>query len=72
MKILAGIGTLVIIVVTTIIFMTAGMSDTADKFFIAVKSNNYDAAYSFLSEDFKKYQQNTTQVISINKYTNQF
>lgn len=53
LKILAGIGALVVIAFIAIIFMTAGMSDTADKFFAAVKSDNYDEAYSLLSEDFK-------------------
>ena len=53
LKILAGIGALVVIAIVAVMFMTAGMSDTADKFFAAVKANNYDAAYAFLSEDFK-------------------
>ena len=52
-KILAGIGALLIIAIMAVMFMTSGMSDTADKFFAAVKSDNYDEAYSLLSEDFK-------------------
>ena len=53
LKILAGIGAVVVIALVVVMFMTAGMSDTADKFFAAVKSNNYDEAYSLLSDDFK-------------------
>lgn len=53
LKILAGIGALVVVAIVAVMFMTAGMSDTADKFFTAVKSDNYDEAYSLLSEDFK-------------------
>jgi len=53
LKILAGIGTIVVIAIVAVMFMTAGMSDTADKFFSAVKSDNYEKAYSLLSEDFK-------------------
>lgn len=53
LKVLAGIGALLIIAIMVVMFMTGGMSDTADKFFAAVKSDNYDEAYSFLSEDFK-------------------
>jgi hypothetical protein len=53
LKILAGIGAVVVIAIFAVLFMTAGMSDTADKFFAAVKSDNYDEAYSLLSEDFK-------------------
>jgi hypothetical protein len=53
LKILAAIGAVVVIAIVVVMFMTAGMSNTADKFFLAVKSNNYDEAYSLLSEDFK-------------------
>ncbi len=53
LKILAGIGAIVVIVIVAVLFMTSGMSDTADKFFESVKSDNYDEAYSLLSEDFK-------------------
>ncbi len=53
LKILAGIGAIVVIALAAVMFMTAGMSDTADNFFTAVKTNNYDVAYTHLSEDFK-------------------
>ncbi len=53
LKILAGIGAVVVIAIAAVMFMTAGMSDTADKFFAAIKHDNYDEAYSLLSEDFK-------------------
>lgn len=53
-KILAGLGALVVIAISVIVFLTSGMSDTADKFFIAAKLNNYKEAYSYLSEDFKE------------------
>lgn len=53
LKILAGIGAVVVIALTAVMFMTAGMTDAADEFFTAVKSNNYDMAYTHLSEDFK-------------------
>lgn len=53
LKILAGIGAVVVVAIAAVMFMTAGMSDTADKFFSAVKEENYDEAYSLLSEDFR-------------------
>jgi hypothetical protein len=53
LKILAGIGTVVAIVIAAVMFMTAGMLGTADKFFSAVKVDNYDEAYTLLSEDFR-------------------
>lgn len=52
-KIFAGIGAVVVIAIAAVFYFTAGMADTADKFFLAVKSNNYDKAYTYLSEDFK-------------------
>lgn len=53
LKILAGIGAVVGIAIAAVMFTTSGMTDTADKFFTAVKSGNYEEASSFLSEDFK-------------------
>lgn len=53
LKILAGIGAVVVIAIVAVMFMTSGMTDTADRFFTAVKSDNYDEAYYLLSEDFK-------------------
>lgn len=64
LKILAGIGALVVIAIVAVMFMTSGMSDTAEKFFAAVKSDNYDEAYSLLSEDFK----NNTTIIQLKSY----
>ncbi|MGQ9427419.1 hypothetical protein ACXYTJ_03980 [Gilvimarinus sp. F26214L] len=54
LKVLAGIGAVVVVGIAAVLFMTAGMSDTADTFFTAVKENRYDDAYLLLSEDFKK------------------
>lgn len=53
LKVLAGITALVVVAIVAVILLTAGMSDTADKFFTAVKSNDYDLAYTCLSDDFK-------------------
>ncbi len=52
-KILAGIGLIVVFAIVAVMYMTAGMSDTADDFFYAVQAENYEEAHSFLSEDFK-------------------
>ena len=62
--ILAGIGALIVIAIASVMYFTSGMSDTADNFFTAVKSNNYDEAYSLLSEDFK----NTTSKSQLKTY----
>ena len=64
LKILSGIGALVVIAIVAVMFMTAGMSDTGDKFFVAIKSDNYDKAYSLLSEDFKS----TTSKVQLKTY----
>lgn len=51
--ILAGIGAIVVIAIAAVFFFTAGMVDKADEFFTHIKSNNYDQAYSLLSQDFQ-------------------
>ena len=53
LKILAGIGAVIVIAIIAAMIMTSGMSDAADKFFSAVKSDDYDEAYLLLSDDFK-------------------
>lgn len=53
-KILGAILIVILIPIAFAFFMTSDVSDTADKFFDAVRSNNYDKAYSLLSIDFKK------------------
>jgi len=63
-KVLASIGALVVLAIIAVIFFTAGMSDTADNFFAAVKSKNMDKAYTFLTEDFK----NNTSKTDLEKY----
>jgi len=51
---LAGIGTFFLVVFVLVMFITRGLTDTAEEFLTAVKSDNYDAAYLLLSEDFKR------------------
>jgi len=53
LKVLAGIGGVIVLAIVAVMYMTGGMTEIADKFFTAAKSDNYDVAYSFLSEDFQ-------------------
>ncbi len=52
-KILGGIVIFIVLVVSVVMYATSGMSDTANEFFIYIKSKHYDDAYNMLSEDFK-------------------
>lgn len=52
-KILLGIIGVVTIAIVAIFFFTAGMVNSADEFFAAVKSKNMDKAYSYFSKDFQ-------------------
>lgn len=53
LKIFGAIGALVVIAIAALFLLTAGMRGTADDFFAAVKANNYQAANTHLSDDFK-------------------
>ncbi len=53
-KIIGSIVVFIIVVFSIVMYATSGMSDTANEFFIYVKSKHYDDAYNMLSEDFKK------------------
>ena len=53
LKIIVGLVAFIGIVLGAVFYMTAGMVDSADGFFAAVKDKDMDKAYSFLSEDFK-------------------
>lgn len=52
-KILLGVVGVFVLAVAAIFFFTASLVTTADEFFLAVKDKDIDAAYSYLSEDFK-------------------
>jgi hypothetical protein len=52
-KIILGLITLIALVVGFVFYATSGMTDTANEFFIYVKSKHYDDAYNMLSEEFK-------------------
>lgn len=53
-KILGGFVAFIIIVVSITMYATSGMTETADEFFIHVKTKHYNDAYNMLSEDFKQ------------------
>ncbi len=53
-KILLGLVVLIAVVLTLVMVMTAGMTDTAESFFKSVAAKKYDKAYGYLSEDFTK------------------
>jgi len=52
-KILLGVVGVVVLALVAIFFFTAGMVTVADEFFVAVRDQDIDEAYSYLSEDFK-------------------
>jgi len=53
-KIFVAIAIIIMIPIGVAFFLTSDLSKSADRFFLAVKSGNYDEAYSLLSADFKK------------------
>jgi len=53
-KILLGLVVLIAVVLTIVMVMTSGMTETAESFFRNVADKQYDKAYSYLSEDFTK------------------
>lgn len=52
-KVLLGVVAVVSIAVTAVFYLTAGMTDTANGFFAAVKQNDFNKARNYLAEDFK-------------------
>lgn len=64
LKVLAALGSLVVVAIVAVFFMTSGMTDTADGFFLSATSAEYEQAYSFLAEDFK----NTTSKEELKSY----
>ena len=52
-KILLGIVTFVALIITAVFYFTAGMVDSADAFFTAVKQKDMATARTYLAEDFK-------------------
>ena len=52
-KILLGILGFIVIVVALVMFMTSGITESAETFFTQVKAGKYDQAYQSLSADFK-------------------
>lgn len=53
LKIVAGIIAVIVIAIALVFYFTAGLVETADEFFMAVKNDDLDKAYTYLSEDFK-------------------
>lgn len=64
LKIVMGIIVLFIAIFTIVMFITRGLVDTADRFFMAIKADDYNKAYTFLSEDFR----NNTSKEELRKY----
>jgi hypothetical protein len=52
-KIVLGIVTFIALIITAIFYFTAGMVDSADAFFTAVKQKDMTTARTYLAEDFK-------------------
>lgn len=52
-KILLGIAAFIALIITVVFYFTAGMIDSADAFFIAVKQKDMATARTYLAEDFK-------------------
>ncbi len=53
-KIVGGIVIFIIGIVGLTMYVTSGMTEVANEFFIHVKTKHYDDAYAMLSEDFRK------------------
>lgn len=53
LKVLAVLASLGILGLLLALFLTSGLTDTADKFFTAIRSKQYQVAYGLLSEDFR-------------------
>jgi hypothetical protein len=53
LKILVGIGVVVVLGIVAVFYFTADLTRTADRFFAAVKNRDYPGAYQYLSEDFR-------------------
>jgi hypothetical protein len=54
MKILLGVVAVIALAIAAVFYFTAGMVNTANDFFKAVKQKDFAKARSYLSEDFKK------------------
>ena len=52
-KVLIGIVGAIALALAAVFYFTADMVGIADEFFLAVKNENVDTAYSYLSDDFK-------------------
>lgn len=53
LKVLAGLAVVIVLALGAAFFATSGMTRQAEEFFEAVKADDYTAAWSYLSEDFK-------------------
>ncbi len=53
LKILAGVAALGIIALVIALYLTARIENSANEFFSAIKSKEYERAYGFLSNDFR-------------------
>lgn len=53
LKIVLGLVGVIALALAAVFYFTADMVTVADEFFKAVKSNNMDKAYAYLSDDFK-------------------
>ncbi len=52
-KILSVIAGIIVLILAAVFYFTADMVTVADDFFKAVKSNDIEKAYTYLSDDFK-------------------
>ena len=52
-KVLAGFVGVIILAIGAVFFFTSGMVDIADEFFLAMKDEDVETAYSYLSDDFR-------------------
>lgn len=52
-KVLLGIVGVIALAIAAVFYLTADMTTVADEFFRAVKTNDMDKAYTYLSDDFK-------------------
>ena len=53
LKVLLGLVSLIVVILVIVFYFTAGMTESADNFFAAVKQKDMTAANSYLSEAFK-------------------
>lgn len=53
LKIVIGLASVFVLGIAFVFYLTAGMADSANSFFMAIKNGDISKAHSYLSEDFK-------------------